>query len=69
MTLRIRRSLVIVMVVIGALVPASAVSAAPSENGCNGLIRAGYATFQNVGDTHGHATVHHQQDAHGCHHD
>ena len=42
---------------------------APSENGCNGLLNAGFATFANVGDTHGHETVHHQQDAHGCHHD
>ena len=65
---RIRRALVIVMFAIAALAPAAAASAAPSENGCNGLTRAGYATFQNVGDTNGHATVHHQQDAHGCHH-
>ena len=68
MSKKFRRALVIVMFALAALAPASAVSAAPSENGCNGLIRAGYATFQNVGDTHGHQTVHHQQDAHDCHH-
>ena len=50
------------------LVPASAAAAGPSPNGCNGLLNAGYATFSNVGDTHGHETVHHQQDAHDCHH-
>lgn len=68
MRVKIQRALLIAMFAIAALIPAAAASAAPSENGCNGLIRAGYATFQNVGDTHGHATVHHQQDAHGCHH-
>ncbi len=51
-----------------AMVPASAANADPSSNGCNGLLNAGYATFSNVGDTHGHETVHHQQDVHHCHH-
>ena len=44
---------------------------ASSENGCNGLYEvARFATFKNVGDTHGHETVHHQFELHGCgHHD
>ena len=68
MSMKVRRVVVIAMFAVAALVPASAAGAAPSENGCNGLLNAGFATFANVGDTHGHETVHHQQDAHGCHH-
>jgi hypothetical protein len=66
--MRLRRLTIIAAFAIAAIAPASAVNAAPSENGCNGLVRAGYATFQNVGDTHGHQVVHHQQDVRHCHH-
>lgn len=66
-----RRVLVTSLFAIAALVPASTAVANPSANGCNGLFEvARFATFQNVGDTHGHATVHHQFERHGCdHHD
>ena len=68
MSLKIRRLAITALLTIAALVPAAAADASPSENGCNGLLRAGYSTYQNVGDTHGHQTVHHQMDAHHCHH-
>lgn len=69
MSMRIRRLTVTAMLTLAALAPATAATAMPSENGCNGLLRAGFSTFKNVGDTNGHQTVHHQQEAHGCHHD
>jgi hypothetical protein len=68
MSLKMRRLAVTAILALAALAPATAANASPSENGCNGLLRAGYSTFQNVGDTNGHQTVHHQQDAHDCHH-
>lgn len=68
MSLKLRRLATAALLTVAAVAPASVAHAAPSENGCNGLVRAGYATYQNVGDTHGHQTVHHQQDAHHCHH-
>ena len=68
MSIKIRRLVVVATLALAALAPATAANASPGENGCNGLLRAGYSTFQNVGDTVGHQTVHHQQDAHGCHH-
>lgn len=68
MSWKLRRLALAALLAVAALAPASAAQASPSENGCNGLHRAGYATFQNVGDTHGHQTVHHQQDVRHCHH-
>lgn len=47
-------------------VPAAA-SATEGPPGCNGLYeRARFATFQQVGDTHGHETVHHVFERLGC---
>ena len=47
-------------------VPAAA-SASEGHTGCNGLYeRARFATFQQVGDTHGHETVHHVFERLGC---
>lgn len=60
----------IAVVALATIFPASAAGAAPSENGCNGLYEvARFATFKNGKDTHGHETVHHQFEAHGCGHD
>ena len=62
-----KRLLVTLVLALAALFPASAALASQSQNGCNGLYDvARFATFQNVGDTHGHATVHHQFELRGC---
>ncbi len=63
------RTLVVAFSLLAALLPASAVAASPGENGCNGLYEvARFATFKNVGDTKGHATVHHQFELRSCGH-
>lgn len=62
------RLLITLVFMIGGLIPATAAVAAPSSNGCNGFEVARFATFKNVGDTHGHQMVHHQLERHGCVH-
>lgn len=65
----LRRLGVAIALAVAVLTSASAAGASPSENGCNGLFeKARFATFKNVGDTHGHETVHHQFELHGCGH-
>jgi hypothetical protein len=65
----IRRIGVATALAVPVLMSVSAVGATPRENGCNGLFEvARFATFKNVGDTHGHDTVHHQFELHGCAH-
>lgn len=65
----IRRIGVTTALTIAVLTSVSTAEATPRENGCNGLFEvARFATFKNVGDTHGHNTVHHQFELHGCGH-
>jgi hypothetical protein len=53
---------------IGSIAPSTA-SASGRSNACNGLHEvARFATYAQVGDTHGHQIVHHQLDRHGCGH-
>lgn len=72
--IQLRRATISIVATVGigltVLGTASAAGASP-ENGCNGLYEvARFATFSQVGDTNGHATVHHQFEVHGCaHHD
>lgn len=69
MSFRVRRLTIALVVAIAGLAPATMASATPGENGCNGLYEvARFATFKNVGDTNGHATVHHQFEVRGCGH-
>ena len=70
MSRRVARLAVTMAVAFGALMPASAALASPSENGCNGLFEvARFATFKNGNDTNGHEMVHVQFERHGCEHD
>jgi hypothetical protein len=49
--------------------PSSVAASGGASNACNGLYDvARFATYQQVGDTHGHDTVHHQFEVHGCGH-
>lgn len=69
MASRMRRLTVALVVAVAGMIPATMAAAAPGEQGCNGLYEvARFATFNNVGDTHGHATVHHQFELRGCGH-
>ncbi len=68
MTRRHRSIAMLAGVALATIVPVTA-AAGGAENGCNGLYEvARFATFQQAGDTHGHQTVHHQFEAHGCGH-
>lgn len=64
-----RRLVAAVAVVVSVIPAGAAMASGDSPRGCQGLYEvARFATYSQVGDTHGHETVHHQLELHGCEH-